>query len=92
MSKAKSKPKPMPQPQPKSKIIPMTREAVTRIVKHTAEVNEGKIPAKSFATRVDRTLQQREAANLQGVKLAGRPSPAPHGAQAQARRAGRTGS
>ena len=45
----------------KSKPPPMTREAVTRVVKDTAAKHGGQIPAKSFASRADATVQ-REAA------------------------------
>lgn len=88
MSNAKSKPK----SQAVSKPVPIVREAVTRIVKHTAKLNEGKIPAKSFATRVDAAVQRREAVKLQVVKPARLPVRAPLAAQARAGRAGRTGS
>lgn len=45
----------------KSKPVPMTREAATRIAKATAAKHGGQIPAKSFASVADATVQ-REAA------------------------------
>jgi len=88
MPNAKAKPK----SQAVSKPVPIVREAVTRIVKHTVKLNERKIPAKSFATRVDAAVQRREAAKLQVVKPARLPVRAPLVAQVRAGRAGRTGS
>lgn len=45
----------------KSKPTPMTREAVSRITKATTKNTGGKIPAKSFASVADATVQRREA-------------------------------
>ena len=45
----------------KSKPTPMTREAVTRIVKATAANHNGQIPAKSFASIADATVQRETA-------------------------------
>lgn len=45
-----------------AKSKPMTREAVTRIARDTAKKNNGQIPPKSFAARVDAVVQRREAA------------------------------
>jgi hypothetical protein len=48
----------------KSQPNPMNREAVTRIAKATAAKHGGQIPAKSFASQADATVQ-REAAKQQ---------------------------
>lgn len=52
----------------KSKSNPMTREAASRIVSATAKSNQGRIPAGSGATRVDRVMQQREGGARPGPK------------------------
>ena len=44
------------------KPTPMTREAASRIIRKETIDNEGKIPPNSFSTRVDSTIQKREAA------------------------------
>ena len=41
-----------------AKSTPMTREAVTRVVINTAAKHGGQIPAKSFASRADATVQR----------------------------------
>jgi hypothetical protein len=41
-----------------TKPTPMTREAVTRIVKATTAKHGGRIPAKSFASHADATVQR----------------------------------
>jgi len=46
----------------KGKSTPMTRKAASRIVRSIALNNDGKIPPKSFGTRVDRTVQRQDAA------------------------------
>ena len=46
----------------KSKANPMTREAASRIASATSKNNDGRIPARSFATRADRVVQHRTAA------------------------------
>lgn len=48
----------------KPQSTPLTREAVTRIAKATAAKHGGQIPAKSFASYADATVQ-REAAKQQ---------------------------
>ncbi len=45
----------------KGKSTPMTREAASRIASTTAGRNGGKIPARSFATRADATVQHTQA-------------------------------
>lgn len=45
----------------KGKSTPMTREAASRIASATAGKNGGKIPARSFATRADATVQHTQA-------------------------------
>ena len=48
----------------KSKSTPMTREAAIRIAKATAAKHGGQIPANSFASHADATVQK-EAAKQQ---------------------------
>ena len=45
----------------KSKSNPMTRDAADRIASATAKKNDGKIPAKSFASHADATVQRKAA-------------------------------
>lgn len=45
----------------KSKPTPMTREAATRITKAAAAKHGGQIPAKSFASHADATVQRETA-------------------------------
>ena len=42
-------------------IVPMTREAATRIIRSQTKANHGQIPARPAATRVDAHLQRQEA-------------------------------
>lgn len=45
----------------KGKSAPMTRSAANRIASATAVKNGGNIPAKSFASRADATVQRTQA-------------------------------
>jgi hypothetical protein len=51
-----------------SKSKPMTREDVSRIAAATSKVHGGKIPAGSFASVADATVQRREAAPVPSNK------------------------
>lgn len=42
------------------KPTPMTREAVSRIMRKESKANEGKTPPKSFSSRADAHLQKQE--------------------------------
>lgn len=44
-----------------SKPVPMDRKAVKRITAAATKITGGKIPAKSFASVADATVQRREA-------------------------------
>lgn len=46
----------------KGKSTPMTRKAASRVQSATAVTSGGHIPAKSFASRADATVQQRQPA------------------------------
>lgn len=48
-------------PKSKSKSNLMTRDAADRIASATAKKNDGKIPAKSFASHADATVQRETA-------------------------------
>jgi len=46
----------------KAKSSPMTRDAASRIASTTSKKNGGMIPAGSFASKADATVQQSQAA------------------------------
>jgi hypothetical protein len=52
----------------KSKSTSMTRVAASRIASATSKGNGGKIPAKSFASRADASVQQDAAAGSKGAQ------------------------
>lgn len=52
----------------KAKATPMSRPAASRIASAAAKSNAGQIPAKSFASRADATVQSAAAKPGQGGK------------------------
>lgn len=49
-------------------VKPMTADARSRIASATSKNNGGKIPARSFASRADATVQSETAAKVLGKK------------------------
>ena len=59
----------------KRKSEPMTREAVSRIARSIAVETGGKIPPKSFASRADAIVQQRQTAHTPKPQPQPQPQP-----------------